>query len=181
MRKLPPLVDIDIPAESRITVCGDIHGQFYDLMNIFALNGLPSATHMYLFNGDFVDRGAFSCECIFTLFAYKLLMPASMHLSRGNHESDDMNRVYGFDGEVKAKYDSDLMRQLFSETFCAIPLGNVIQSKILVLHGGLFSSDGVKLAELREIDRFRQPPGSISDPKGKDLLMTEMLWSDPME
>lgn len=50
--------------------------QFYDLMNIFELNGLPSEDNPYLFNGDFVDRGSFSLECILTLFAFKCMSPS---------------------------------------------------------------------------------------------------------
>lgn len=79
----PSLVDVPIPDKEKFTVCGDIHGQFYDLMNIFELNGLPSKTNPYLFNGDFVDRGSFSVECIFTLFGYKLLYPDHFYMSRG--------------------------------------------------------------------------------------------------
>lgn len=77
------LVEIPIGDEHKFTVCGDIHGQFYDLMNIFEMNGLPSETNPYLFNGDFVDRGSFSVECIFTLFGFKLLYPNHFFMSRG--------------------------------------------------------------------------------------------------
>jgi len=77
----------------KVTVCGDTHGQFYDLLHIFELNGVPSADNPYLFNGDFVDRGSFSVEVIMTLLAYKVACPESMHLTRGNHETLSMNSV----------------------------------------------------------------------------------------
>jgi serine/threonine-protein phosphatase 5 len=83
LRKQPSLVDVKIPDDGKFTVCGDIHGQFYDLMNIFERNGLPSEKNPYLFNGDFVDRGSFSVECIFTLFGFKLLFPNHFFMSRG--------------------------------------------------------------------------------------------------
>ena len=83
LRKQPSLVDVKIPDDAKFTVCGDIHGQFYDLLNIFEKNGLPSETNPYLFNGDFVDRGSFSVECIFTLFGFKLLFPNHFFMSRG--------------------------------------------------------------------------------------------------
>ena len=111
-----------------LQVCGDVHGQYYDLLNIFKINGAPSETNPYLFNGDFVDRGSFSMECILLLFAYKVLAtqtskfqvkrgglraytwkkkraqvayPKHFYLARGNHETKSMNKLYGFQGEVR--------------------------------------------------------------------------------
>jgi serine/threonine-protein phosphatase 5 len=78
--------DINVPEDTKFTVCGDIHGQFYDLLNIFELNGRPSRENPYLFNGDFVDRGSFSVEVILTLFGYKLLYPDHLFMSRGQEE-----------------------------------------------------------------------------------------------
>ena len=134
----PPVVDIPIPAGTHFTVCGDVHGQFYDLLRIWERNGPPSPANPYLFNGDFVDRGSFSVEVILTLFAYKALYPDALFLARGNHESAGMNKVYGFDGEVRAKF-SPLLADLFRETFCALPLAHVLGGRVLVVHGGLFS------------------------------------------
>lgn len=166
----PSLVNVTVPDDSKFTICGDIHGQFYDLLNIFKLNGLPSETNPYLFNGDFVDRGSFSVECIFTLFGFKLLYPDHFFMSRGNHESATMNQMYGFDGEVKAKY-SVQMAELFTEVYNWLPLAHCLNNRVLVMHGGLFSRDDVTLQEIRDIDRNRQPP--------EEGLMCELLWSDP--
>lgn len=115
------LVDIEVPEDVDITICGDTHGQFYDLLNIFEKNGNPSETNPYLYNGDFVDRGSFSVEVMMCLIAWKIAFPSHVHLTRGNHEAKSMNKMYGFEGEVKAKYDMKLM-DLFSYTFCHLPL-----------------------------------------------------------
>ena len=88
-----------------ITVCGDVHGQYYDLLNIFTINGNPSEENPYIFNGDFIDRGSFSVEVIITLLAWKVCYPQHFFMSRGNHEAKQLNKMYGFEGEVKAKYD----------------------------------------------------------------------------
>ncbi|KAJ8422712.1 hypothetical protein Cgig2_022610 [Carnegiea gigantea] len=167
---LPSLVDITIPDGKHFTVCGDVHGQFYDLLNIFELNGLPSEDNPYLFNGDFVDRGSFSLEVILTLFAFKCMCPSAIYLARGNHESRSMNKIYGFEGEVRSKL-SETFVELFAEVFCCLPLAHVINQKVFVVHGGLFSVDGVKLSDIRAIDRFCEPP--------EEGLMCEILWSDP--
>ncbi|KAG1668466.1 hypothetical protein FOA52_005239 [Chlamydomonas sp. UWO 241] len=169
-RQQPALVDVPVADDGHFTVCGDVHGQFYDLCNIWELNGPPSESNPYLFNGDFVDRGSFSVEVILALLAFKCLYPSSMFLSRGNHESKNMNKIYGFDGEVKAKY-SQTMVEVFRDVFNAMPLAYVINKRVLVLHGGLFSRDDVTLDDLRAIDRFHEPPD--------EGLMCEMLWSDP--
>uniref|UniRef100_A0A8C5QU38 Serine/threonine-protein phosphatase n=1 Tax=Leptobrachium leishanense TaxID=445787 RepID=A0A8C5QU38_9ANUR len=170
LSKLPSLVDITLEKTEQVTVCGDTHGQFYDLMNIFQLNGLPSEGNPYIFNGDFVDRGSFSVEVIVTLCGFKLLYPSHFHLLRGNHETDTMNQMYGFEGEVKAKY-SNQMFQLFSEVFQWLPLAMCINQRVLIMHGGLFSEDGVTLEQIRSIERNRQPPDSGP--------MCDLLWSDP--
>ncbi|EMS49337.1 Serine/threonine-protein phosphatase 5 [Triticum urartu] len=170
LRAVPSLVDVNVPNGCHFTVCGDVHGQYFDLLNIFELNGLPSEDNPYLFNGDFVDRGSFSLEVILTLFAFKCLYPTGMYLARGNHESKSMNKIYGFEGEVKSKL-SDTFVELFAEVFCCLPLAHVINKKVFVVHGGLFSVDGVKLSDIKAIDRFCEPP--------EEGLMCEILWSDP--
>lgn len=169
-QKEQSLINITIPDDKEFTVCGDIHGQFYDLLNIFNINGIPGNDNPYLFNGDFVDRGAFSVECITTLLCYKLLYPESFHLARGNHESRNLNKLYGFEGEVKAKYDLSVYES-FCEFFYSLPLAHVLNNKVLVVHGGLFSSDGVKVDDIKKVNRFCEPPE-----KG---IMSEILWSDP--
>jgi len=170
MKTQPSLVDIKVPDERKFTICGDIHGQFYDLLNIFELNGLPSEDNPYLFNGDFVDRGSFSVECVFVLFGFKLLYPNHFFLSRGNHESENMNKMYGFEGEVKAKYSSTMV-ELFTEVYNWLPLCHCVNNRILVMHGGLFKEDGVTLDDIRSTERNRQPP--------EEGIMCDLLWSDP--
>ena len=81
-------------------MCGDTHGQYYDLLNIFDSFCYPSETNPYLFNGDFVDRGSFSLEVVLLLLTFKVVYPEHLHLSRGNHETLSMNKIYGFEGEV---------------------------------------------------------------------------------
>lgn len=93
--KKDSLVDIEIVDEENFSICGDIHGQFYDLDNIFQVNGYPSKENPYLFNGDFVDRGSFSVECIITLLAWKVLYRDHFHMARGNHETKNLNKIYG--------------------------------------------------------------------------------------
>lgn len=170
LKAMPTLVDVPVPEGTHFTVCGDVHGQYYDLLRIWELNGMPSPENPYLFNGDFVDRGSFSVEVMLSLMAFKVLHPTSMYLSRGNHETRNMNKIYGFEGEVKHKF-SGLMADVFRETFCWMPLVHILQGKVMVVHGGLFSKDDVTLDDLRAIDRFREPP--------EEGLMCELLWSDP--
>ena len=129
LRQIPNVVRIDVPQNEKFTVCGDVHGQFFDFLHIFELNGMPSETNPYLFNGDFVDRGSWSSEVIFTLFALKCVYPSSLHLARGNHESKSMNKIYGFEGEIQAKYNTQ-MADVFREVFCWLPLGHIINDKV---------------------------------------------------
>lgn len=166
------MTDVRLAEGEQLTICGDTHGQYFDLCHIFDSNGLPSHQHAYLFNGDFVDRGSWSTEIALVLYCYKWLMPNQMLISRGNHETQDMNKVYGFEGECKAKYNERVYR-LFSESFSLLPLACLVHGEYLVLHGGLFSRDDVTLDDLRNINRHRKKQ------PGHEGLMMEMLWTDP--
>jgi len=170
----PTMVEMEIMKENKLTVCGDTHGQYFDLLNIFKINGYPSDTHGYLFNGDFVDRGSWSTEIALLLYAYKWLRPQNFFLNRGNHETDDMNRMYGFEGECKHKYNERTFK-LFSESFSSLPLATLLGKHYFVLHGGLFSDDKITLDDVRKLNRHnqRQP--------GQSGLMMEMLWTDPQK
>mmetsp|Transcript_7018 Transcript_7018/g.14064 ORF Transcript_7018/g.14064 Transcript_7018/m.14064 type:complete len:493 (-) Transcript_7018:489-1967(-) len=170
--KLPSLIDVEIPDEEGVymSVLGDTHGQFYDLLNIFKINDKPSPKRPYLWNGDLCDRGSWSFETTFTAFAYKVLYPNSVFINRGNHETVNMNKMYGFEGEVTKKYDNNIM-QLFTECFRALPYAHCIEKKVLVVHGGLFKDDGVKLDEIRKIPRGCEPP--------ETGIASDILWSDP--
>eukprot|EP00957_Ditylum_brightwellii_P173666 13222385-Ditylum_brightwellii.AAC.1 len=155
-------MEISIPTEGpnssdpsikpRITVCGDTHGQYYDVLNIFEMNGYPSKNNPYLFNGDFVDRGSFSVETILTYLLFKMSDPECIYLTRGNHETKNMTNIYGFEGEVKAKYD-DKIFSLFLEMFGYLPLAATIGDSVFVTHGGLPTEPGVTLDDVRKIKR----------------------------
>ncbi|KAL7674597.1 hypothetical protein ACOME3_000874 [Neoechinorhynchus agilis] len=170
LKREPTLVKVNLSNQDRLTICGDVHGQFYDLLHIFEQNGLPSNNRPYMFNGDFVDRGSFSVECILTLLCFKLLYPKRFYLNRGNHEVSDLNEIYGFKGEVQSKYSPE-MYKLFTEIFNHLPLCHLINEKVLVVHGGIPADTKTTLADIAAIDRNMQPP-----PFG---IMAELLWNDP--
>ena len=167
------LIDVEIPEGKNITVVGDIHGQYYDLLHIFEINGFPSEDNIYIFNGDYIDRGLFGVECIIALISLKILYPNYMFMNRGNHEDKSINNRYGFKFEVLNKFDDIRILDCFNEFYKFLPLGHILNKKILVLHGGLFSKDGVTLDELKQINRFIDVPS--------DGLMCELLWSDPYD
>ena len=163
-------IDFEMNNQTQITVCGDVHGQYYDFINIFKLNSHPTPEKPYLFNGDFVDRGPWSIEIVIVLFLFKLYNPNCIYLNRGNHEDFLINRKDGFEGEMKAKYCERSFR-LISEVFKYLPLAHRINKKVLVLHGGLFNKEGVTIEDIQKLNRKQDVP--------QEGLMCDLLWSDP--
>ncbi|KAL5523591.1 hypothetical protein ACEPAG_7764 [Sanghuangporus baumii] len=192
------MIEVRVEEGTTFDVVGDVHGQFYDYLHLLELTGEPSETHCLLMNGDLVDRGSWSIEVIVTALAFKWLYPNRMFINRGNHETKDMNRQYGFEGEAKHKHGEQTYK-LFAHVFTALPLATLISAtrppvsppsspsqptppilseegkkRYFVVHGGLFSKDGVTLDEIRKIPRLGRQPG-------QEGLMCELLWTDPQD
>ncbi|KFO55757.1 Serine/threonine-protein phosphatase with EF-hands 1, partial [Corvus brachyrhynchos] len=156
LKEMPNITHLSTSYSKEITVCGDLHGNLDDLLLIFYKNGLPSEQNRYVFNGDFVDRGKNSMEILIILFAFLLIYPNDLHLNRGNHEDYIMNLRYGFTKEVSKKY-KDHWKQilcLLRDVFSWLPLATIIDSKVLILHGGI--SDTTDLDFLNALERNKQ-------------------------
>lgn len=136
LKKESTLGHIEVKDGQSLTVFGDLHGQYFDVLNMLGLSGMPSKDSLFLFNGDFVDRGSWSIEVALLLYCMKLQDPSQVFFNRGNHEMLEANLIYGFGGETGSKYDLDLFN-LFSESFRNLPLVHVANKEVLVVHAGL--------------------------------------------
>ncbi|CAI9581822.1 unnamed protein product, partial [Staurois parvus] len=139
-----------------VTVCGDVHGQFHDLMELFRIGGKSPDTN-YLFMGDYVDRGYYSVETVTLLVALKVRYPERITILRGNHESRQITQVYGFYDECLRKYGNANVWKYFTDLFDYLPLTALVDGQIFCLHGGLSPSIDT-LDHIRALDRLQEVP-----------------------
>jgi len=157
------------PVRCPVTVCGDIHGQFYDLMELFRIGGRPPYTN-YLFMGDYADRGYYSVETVSLLVAIKVRYKERITILRGNHESRQITQVYGFYDECLRKYGNANVWKFFTDLYDYIPLTGCVEKQIFCLHGGL-SPQIDSLDHIMALDRVQEVP--------HEGPMCDLLWSDP--
>jgi len=159
------------PVKCPVTVCGDIHGQFHDLTELFRIGGKLPDTN-YLFMGDYVDRGFYSVETVSLLVALKVRYKERITILRGNHESRQITQVYGFYDECLRKYGNSNVWKHFTDLFDYFPLTALIEKQIFCLHGGLSPSID-SLHNIMDQDRVQEVP--------HEGPMCDLLWSDPDE
>ncbi|XP_076916450.1 serine/threonine-protein phosphatase 7-like [Bidens hawaiensis] len=193
--------------ESSVVVVGDVHGQLHDVLFLLKDAGFPSDNRFFVFNGDYVDRGAWGLETFLVLLAWKVLMPKRVFLLRGNHETKYCTSVYGFEKEVLAKYgDNSKGKHVYRKClgcFEGLPLASIIAGRVYTAHGGIFrsiplpatpskrakgkknrkvvlTSEPVPLS-LGSLDKLSKARRSVLNPpwEGPNLIPGDVLWSDP--
>ncbi|XP_076929999.1 serine/threonine-protein phosphatase 7-like [Bidens hawaiensis] len=193
--------------ESSVVVVGDVHGQLHDVLFLLKDAGFPSDNRFFVFNGDYVDRGAWGLETFLVLLAWKVLMPERVFLLRGNHETKYCTSVYGFESEVLAKYgDNSKGKHVYRKClgcFEGLPLASIIAGHVYTAHGGIFRNTPLpatpskrakgkknrkvvlspepvplSLGSLEELSKARR---SVLNPpwEGPNLIPGDVLWSDP--
>lgn len=164
LKKEPVMLELS----ADIAVVGDIHGNIDDLLRIFERLRYPPAMR-YIFLGDYVDRGIYGTEVLMLLFALKVKYPENVYLLRGNHETENLSRFYGFYKEISGKYEEDIYMSII-DTFELLPLCAIIGERIFCVHGGI----SPQLKNVDDLARFSKP---------KELsgcgIFTDMTWSDP--
>jgi len=161
--------------QAPVHICGDIHGQYSDLLQIFNKLGYPSSKNRYMFLGDYVDRGQRSIEVVCLLFCFKILYHNDVFLLRGNHETADVSRVYGFHDECKRRGSIKLWKH-FVDAFNVMPVAATVglappeDPVILCMHGGLSPF----LKDYKDINKIKRPT-EVSD----EGILCDLLWSDP--
>eukprot|EP00919_Chromeraceae_sp_WS-2016_P054758 GHVR01130203.1.p1 GENE.GHVR01130203.1~~GHVR01130203.1.p1 ORF type:complete len:312 (+),score=47.71 GHVR01130203.1:121-1056(+) len=152
-----------------VVICGDIHGQYFDLLELFRVGGALPHTR-YVFLGDFVDRGFNSVETLQLLLLLKLKWPEQVTLLRGNHESRQITQVYGFYDECVRKYGNANPWKYCTDLFDYLTISALVEGCLLCIHGGL--SPEIKFVDqVRTIHRLQEIPheGPFGD----------IVWSDP--
>lgn len=161
----PIMADLEPP----LTICGDIHGQYRDLLRILREDRMPPFCN-YLFLGDYVDRGQQSLEVLMLLFILKIKFPSNLFLLRGNHESKSINVTYGLFAECKSRVTQQVFETL-NLTFAYMPLVAIVGKKMFCCHGGIPRN----LRNLDQIRKIKRPLVDIPD----DGIICDLLWSDP--
>ena len=164
------LLEIQAP----VCVIGDLHGQFTDLMKFLDAGKQAGKTpdkDNFLFLGDYVDRGINSCATLAMLLCLKCRYPEKVNLIRGNHETRDISKLYGFYDEIMERFNNEELWEKFNDVFDLLPLGAIISERIFCVHGGLSQY----LNDIQQIKDIKRPLKDVPE----EGLVADLLWADP--
>ncbi|XP_024360740.1 serine/threonine-protein phosphatase 7 [Physcomitrium patens] len=205
LHREPNCVDVPVDHSCSVVLVGDVHGQFHDVLHLLEIAGPPSANRLFVFNGDYVDRGAWGFETYFYLLSWKLLLPHRVFLLRGNHETKFCTSAYGFEQEIMSKF-GDRAKHLYRKLlgcFEGHPLAARVAGCVYMAHGGLFrqvekevpkkqkgkssrqsntsrivNEKNLKIGTIDDLQKVRR---TVLDPSGfgANVIPGDVLWSDP--
>ena len=177
-----------IKIRSPCKIFGNIYGLYNDLMRFFESYGNPSDSiqngdinvMQYIFLGDFCDRGFYSLEVVFLLFALKVKYPNFIYLIRGHHEDKNVNEIYGLGQECKDRLNDEINKEnsifnLINKAFEYLPFGVLIDGGTLLVHGGI----GISIENLDDINNISRPTPVVQDVENiRQLQIIDLLYSE---
>ena len=177
-----------IKIRSPCKIFGNIYGLYNDLMRFFESYGNPSDSiqngdinvMQYIFLGDFCDRGFYSLEVVFLLFALKVKYPNFIYLIRGHHEDKNVNEIYGLGQECKDRLNDEINKEnsifnLINKAFEYLPFGVLIDGGTLLVHGGI----GTSIENLDDINNISRPTPVVQDVENiMQLQIIDLLYSE---
>jgi diadenosine tetraphosphatase ApaH/serine/threonine PP2A family protein phosphatase len=171
------LMDLNLKdPEDEIYIIGDIHGNLHSLKRIIEIIKENDPRYI-VFLGDIVDRGTKQLECLILILILKILNPTKFYLLKGNHETLEMNKAYGFYYKFIDKFkDQDKFREILL-FYQVLPICLIINNSIICLHGGIPEDLEIlkKLKGLRASELDENMIQSIYNG------IFQILWNDPKD
>jgi hypothetical protein len=186
LKKEPNILKIKQDEDQLVHVVGDLHGAFTEgVARYFQQQGFPGAKNkfnpdkfnVYVFNGDFVDRGTEDVEVMVTLLFWKILEPDHVFLIRGNHETEKISARYGFKDRVDARFPGKNAHKKFVEkAFKHMPVGAVLDDQVFIVHGGIGEHDNRDSWTIKDLDGVDR---SQEENFQRGQSLSTLIWSDP--
>ena len=160
-------------SESEVWVIGDIHGNLETLQRLIEIID-EKKPEFVIFLGDIVDRGTNQLECLILVLALKIRYPNRYYLLKGNHETLEMNKAYGFFQEFEYRYNNQIKFDEVLAVYNVLPFCALVNKGILCLHGGIPED----IAILRKL-RGLKPRDIVSVFKTIAKSLVQIMWNDP--
>jgi len=191
----PNITRLTVPADGRLVIVGDTHGQLEDVLWVFFKHGAPSPQNVYLFDGDIVDRGGHALEILLLLLTLKRDEPRCVHIIRGNHEDEVTCQHHGFRAELDSKYGPGghggwIAMLCNTKVFPSLPIVATVsdalgRSELCVLHGGIpVAIPGMpETVTVQTLSRINRKVQSVQTDRSscasEDHVLFHLLWADP--